>query len=240
MRKLALEIGFLPLRTLLFLLLGAGVAAGSPGTRGDFRDWSLEEAVAMLTDSPWARRETYTRLIGGIGSGLAGEKEIYSTFFVRFLSARPIREAYARITQLQAGYERLDGEAKRQFDAALEPGLNLDVADWIVVTVTFRSNDQNLELRVRQFLANQTTETSRNRAHLSTERFPQLELAAYFPPAEEIVGGRFVFPRFLRGKPVVLPEDTRVTFELDVPGFDPELRATFTVSDMMLEGKPAL
>jgi len=224
------------------LCLGSGVAEAAErrATEKDFHSWSLEEAVAVLTSSPWARQETYTRLIGGIGSGLSGEKEIYSTFFVRFLSARPVREAYARIKQLQEGYEQMSREDRRKLDSALDPGLRLDVRNWIVLTLGFRSNDQNLELRVRQFLEDQTTETMKNRARFSTARFPQLLLAAYFPPAEEIVGAKFVFPRVVEGKPVVSPEDSRVTFELDVPGFDPELRANFAVAAMLVEGKPAL
>ncbi len=214
-----------------------GIVYGDATPEKNFRKWTLEEAVGMLTDSPWARKETYTRIIGGIGSGLSGEKEIYSTFFIRDLSARPIREAYARVRQIQAGYDQMSREEKRKLDSALEPGLRLDVTRWIVMTISFRSNDPNLELRVQQFLETQTVDTMKIRAHLSTARFPQLELAAYFPPQEEVVGAKFVFPRAVDDQPVVLPEDKRLTFELDVPGFDPELRAIFTVSDMMMDGR---
>src|SRR5512135_115211 len=146
---------------------------------GNYRAWTLEQAVAVLTNSPWAHKETYTRLIGGIGSGLSGEKEIYSTFFVRFLSASPIREAYARVSQIQGGYDRMSREEQKKFDSTVEPGLKLDVRQWIVVTLSFRSNDQSLEHRVKQFLETHTTETMKGRVHLSTVRTPQLEIAAY-------------------------------------------------------------
>ena len=100
-----------------------------------YTTWTLEEAVEVLNQSPWARQETFTRVIGGIGSGILGEKEIYSTFFVRFLSARPVRQAYARVKQIKAGYDQMDRAAKRKFDAALNPGLKMDVSNWIVVAV---------------------------------------------------------------------------------------------------------
>jgi hypothetical protein len=206
----------------------------------NYHSWTLEEAVGMLTDSPWARKETYTRIIGGIGSGLSGEKEIYSTFFVRFLSAGPIREAYARVRQIQAGYDRMSREEQQKFDAAVERGLKLDVRNWIVITVGFRSNDQSLELRVKRFLESQTTETIKSRAFLSTGLVPQLEIAAYYPPREEVVGAKFVFPRRLKDRPVVAPGDHQVTFELDVPGFDPELRAIFPTAEMKVGGKLTL
>ena len=133
-------------------MLDVSGARPAAAVAGNYRNWTLEEAVGMLTNSPWARKETYTRIIGGIGSGLSGEKEIYSTFFVRFLSAGPIREAYARVSQIQGGYDQMSREEQRKFDSAIEPGLKLDVRQWIVVALSFRSNDQSLEHRVKQFL----------------------------------------------------------------------------------------
>ncbi len=194
----------------------------------------------MLTRSPWAKQETYTRIVGGIGSGLSGEKEIYSTFFVRFLSARPIREAYARVRQLQANYEKLGPDERRKLDRALEPGLNLDVSRWIVVTVGFRSNDPSLELRVRQFLEVQTAESMRPRAYISTARFPQLKLAGYFPPREDEVGAKFVFPRSVGGVAVLSGDEDTISFELDIANIEPDLRASFPVSAMIVNGAPVI
>lgn len=220
--------------------VGASRARTGAAIEGNFRGWTLEEAVAVLTDSPWARKETFTRLIGGIGSGLSGEKEIYSTFFVRFLSASPIREAYARVSQIQGGYDQMSREEQKKFDSSIEPGLRLEVRQWIVVALSFRSNDQSLELRVKQFLDTQTTETMKGRAFLSTARMPQLAISAYYPPREEVVGAKFVFPRRLKDRPVVAPGDDQVTFELDLPGFDPELRVVFPTAEMKVEGRLTL
>ncbi len=225
------------------LLLGAfsvALLAAEAPTDGNFRAWSLEQAISILTESAWARQETYTSIIGGIGSGISGEKEIYSTFFIRFLSARPIREAYARVRQLSADYDKLSKEDKLKFDQSLEPGLNMDCSRWIVVTLAFRSNDPSVELRVKQFLEFQTTENMRSRAYLSSMRFPQIVLAAYFAPRQDEIGAKFVFPRAIDGTPVVSPGDDAVAFELDVPGFNPILRAKFPVSEMVVKGKPVI
>ena len=205
-----------------------------------FRKWTLEEAVEILTDSPWARQETFTRVVGGIGSGVMGEKEIYNTFFVRFLSARPVREAYARIQQIQAGYDELDRDGRRRVDESLASVLRLDSSRWIVLTVSFRSNDSSIEQRMKEFFEVETTDSMRSKVRLSTGHFPELELAAYFPPRDEAVGAKFVFPRSVDGTPVVSPDDPHVTFEIDVPGFESDLRATFPVSGMLINGKPVL
>lgn len=205
-----------------------------------YKAWTLEEALQVLTRSPWAKQHTYTRVVGGIGSGVLGEKEIYSTFFVRILSARPVREAFARINQIQHGYDQMAADEKHDLDALISPGLEMDVSRWIILTVSFRSSDRNEELRVKQFFETQTIETIRNRAFLSTSRWGQVQASAYYPPQEDELGAKFVFPRELEGEPVISSAEDSFSFELALPGFDPELRTTFTISEMLVDKEPVL
>ncbi|MBM3789573.1 MAG: hypothetical protein FJW35_04380 [Acidobacteria bacterium] len=221
----------------LLITLGAGMSeekiAGEP-----FHQWTMAKAVGILNSSPWARHETFTRVVRGQGSGVSGEKEIYNTFYVRFLSALPIREAYARVQQIQHGYDQMPAEEKKLLDDAQTTNLQMDVSRWIVVSVSFRSNDPNEESGVRRFFQSETVQTLKNKAFLSTSQFPQVELAAYFPPREESVGAKFVFPREADGKPILTQESDRIVFELlDVPGANPRLRSTFSVQPMVVEGK---
>jgi len=229
------------MRCIIVVLLAAlpAIAAvhdQSPLKRG-FESWTRDEAVWMLNESPWARRETFTRVVGGIGSGVRGEKEILSTYFVRFLSARPIREAFVRIQQIKSGYSQMESGQKRRFDRMTRPGLNLDVSRWIVVAVAFRSNDSDQEIRFRRHMQAQTLETLKNTTSLSTRRFPELQPVAYFPPREDSVGAKFVFPRQLDGKPAVSPQDDEITFEMKTPVATPELRSIFQVQEMHIEGE---
>ena len=143
-----------------------------------------------------------------------------------------------RVHQIEERYEELEDDEKALFDEAADSSLNMDVSDWIVVAVTFRSNDPNEESSVRRFLQSQTTETLKTKAFLSTERFRQIELQAYFPPRDDSVGAKFVFPRAVKGSPMVAEEGGHVTFEfLDVPGAEPYLRSIFSVSDMVVDGE---
>lgn len=225
------------LKSTLFALLipFMAVAATSWNIREPFHQWSLDEAVEVLNDSPWASRETFTRVIRGVGSGISGEKEIYNTFYVRFLSALPIREAYARVQQIQHGYDTMTSEEKRRFEEAQLPNLDMDVSKWIVVSVTFRSNDPNEESTVRHFFQSETVETLKTKVFLCTTLCPQVELSAYFPPEEESVGAKFVFRREVDGVPVVTRECPSITLEmLDVPGTDSSLRTTFDVEPMVV------
>ena len=224
----------------IIALLSCMLAAESP-LQGPFTGWSLPEAVKILNESPWARQETFTKVVGGVGSGIRGEKEIYNTFFVRLLSSPAIRQAYARVTQIQLGYDQMDQDQQKAIDSQIARGLNLDVRQWIVVSVSFRSNDAGQESQVEQFFQSRTSDTLRTSAYLSTARFPQVALAAYYPPREQTVGAKFVFPRYLDGVPVVSAGDDELAFELlGVPGADPLLRATFSISKMVVDDELAL
>jgi len=205
----------------------------------EFCEWSVAEAVSVLNKSPWARQLTFTRIVGGVGSGVFGEKEIYSTFFIRLLSAAPIRQALVRLQQIQHGYDAMDAAARQQFDEAVERLLETDLEQWIVVSVNFRSNDPDMERTVKQFFQSQSFETIKNRVYLSTSRFPQLEISAYYPPQGDAIGAKFVFPRQIDSVPVISATDKVVTFRLDPVG-TADVVVDFTLASMKINGELVL
>jgi len=219
---------------LLFLSFGFADPVTPP--RKPIESASLEETVAVLNKSAWARQQTYTRLVGGIGSGVFGEKELYSTFFVRFLSAPPIRQALLRLAELGSGHEELD-EVRRQELAAAVRALERPSQNFIVVTVNFRSNDPDTERSMKQFFQSQTLETVKNRVYLSTVRHPNVPVVAYFPPRGDGLGARFVFPRQIDSDPVVAASDQTVSFQLDVPTSESDVVVSFPISQMVVNGE---
>ncbi len=216
-------------------MAGGNLAGHAPEP---FNMWSMNKAVQILNVSPWARQETFTRVVSGVGSGISGEKEIYNTYYVRFLSARPIREAFARIQQIHHGYDGMPIEEKMRFEKAQLPNLELNVSKWIIVSVSFRSNDPNEESSVRRFFQSETVKTMKTKAFLSTPECSQVELTAYFPPREESVGAKFVFPREVKGIPVITKDCGSITLELlELPGATSSLRAKFAVEPMIIDGE---
>ena len=118
------------------------------------------------------------------------------------------------------------------------PNLDIDVSDWIVVSISFRSNDPNEESSVRRFFERETAETLKNKAFLSTRQFSQVQIHTYFAPRDEGIGAKFIFPRTIDGTPVATAASDHITFELlDVPAARPRLRARFSIEDMVVDGK---
>lgn len=193
------------------------------------KSMSGQEAVELLNDSPWSRQLTVTRVVQGVGSGEYGEKEIFSRYYVRVLSAAPVRHAYSKVLETFEAGSSPDTARNRAIEA-FNPG------EFIVLAVAFRSNQPDIENEVLNVLRSQTVETMKNRAFLSTSRFPQLELAAYYPPSEPAVGAQFVFPRAVNGKEVISTGDSSFAFELDMPGrrYIPDLRVTFPISEELV------
>ena len=187
---------------------------------------SHEEAIRVLNQSPWARRQTEASVVEGVGSGLYGEKEIFNRYFVRLASAEPIRDAYRTINDL------LQGETPAQETASGNGDILGELPeDYLVFVVTFRSNDPEREREVQRMLEAQTTNTLRTRAYLSTKPFPQLEIETYFRPLETAVGAKFVFPKRVEGQPIVLEDEESFVFEVDFPEESPDLRVTFPVTE---------
>ena len=224
--KLQLPVN-LQLLVLLLLFVPGIVPGMSQEEESSSDEIELADPLDVLNKSPWARQQTTTRVVSGVGSGEYGEREIFSRYYVRILSAQPVREAYEKVRGL------LENSVKGSNDFDFS---TLNNPLYVVIGVAFRSNQPDLESEVLNTFRAQTVETLQNRAFLSTPSFPQLRPVAYRKPIEPAVGAQFVFPRIVDGVSVISKEDESFAFELDLPGDNdiPELRVTFPVSDELL------
>ena len=97
-----------------------------------------------------------TRVISGVGSGISGEKEIYNTFYIRFLSARPVREAYARIQQINHGYDEDVARSKRGDSRQLSLPILISMPPVDCGFGKLPLDDPNEESSVRRFFQSET------------------------------------------------------------------------------------
>jgi hypothetical protein len=219
---------------LITLLLTSALLAQGKFIEKPFTEWKKNEVFKVLNDSPWARQQTHAHQIAGKGSGIGGEKEIYSQYTVRFFTALPIREAYVRISQLMNNYDQASAEEKRAIDQRFSKPLSMDISEQIIIAAEFAGNDPEKRMGIDRQLKQMTVEEFKQSVYLISDRLGRVQLIAYYPPAPDGTGLKFVFPRTVDGKPVIAPEDKNVTFQWY---FWDTVQMTWKVKDLMYKGQ---
>jgi hypothetical protein len=212
-------------------------------------DWSREEAENILTDSPWAKTQTdtettqklYSRtsdsnlstdsVTAGTTARLsrgAVNQNIDIRFRVRFFSARPVRQALARIIELERKpnaevLTRLRGFAETKSHSS------------IIITITFESNEPAYLGATMRAFNSATTAVLSSKTYLERSDGKRIFLEQYVPPGKDGFGARFIFPRLVDGPPFLTPNSGELRFHTEYPGLEIDRR--FKVADMLLKGE---
>ena len=149
-------------------------------------------------------------------------------YHVRFLSAKPIRQAFARMIELQ---DKNNKGVREQ----LAPFVERDFSDFIVVAVTFDSSDNRLAGPAFQAFSSATTGTLKNQAYLERSDGQRLFVMDYKPPISDGLGAKFVFARQVDGQPF-LTEAGDVRFFAQLSD-KITLNTKYKLQDMIYEGK---
>ena len=218
-------------------------------------DWNQKEAQKMLEDSPWAKvqKETDTsegffsptsaKGVNGAGATAnddsraaqgATNQSTNMTYYVRFFSARPIREALARLTELN----------NKGMDAATIKGIHEGFAEIkspnsIIVTVSYKGGpgaDQRTINPVMQAFNSAVTATLKNKTYLQRSDGKQLFLEEYVPPGKDGFGARFIFLRMPEEKLFVDSNTKEIRFYSELSS-SIKIDRRFKVADMMYQGE---
>lgn len=232
---------FLVLLTLSVLLLGvAAQKKMKPWT-----EWNLKEAQKMLDDSAWGQtqRETNTSEMfynpttnrgGGRSESRdsqgATNQAVNVNYHIRFLSAKPIRQAFARSIILQ------QKTPNAQLEEQLKAFAEQKSSEWVVVAVSFDSTDQRFSGSAMQLLNSANTGILQNNTYLEVKDGKRLFLKEYRAPINDGMGAKFIFPRMAEGKPFVTEESGYVRFYTEF-NKDLKLNMRFKVQDMMYDGQ---
>lgn len=227
------------------LLLLLCVIAGAPTVHGQngsaqWTEWSKKDAEKLLTSSPWAQSQVETDLTemfytptsprGGAPNASsraqqgAFNQEVNLTYHIRFFSARPIRQALARLYQIQ---EKPEGEALK----GLNDFANAVASNVIIVTVTAESAEKRVLGKVMQSFDSAITATLKNNVFLERGDGARIFLQEYVRPGKDGFGARFIFPRFVDGRPFLNADSGNLRFYAE---FAPNLKLNmrFSVSQM--------
>lgn len=219
-------------------------------------EWSEKEAAKILNDSPWGqtqvegktetpspssaitavtapRRDTERVMSSGDANRIeSGQPKTDTTvrYRARFLSAKPVRSAFARLLLLQKA------EADENLSAQLQGFVDRDFSDYVVVVVTAEAADARMAGPAMRIFTTATTELLKDKVYLERKDGKRLELADYRPPGPDGMGAKFVFMRNLEGQPFLTADSDNVRFFAQLTD-KTKLNVRYRVSDMIYDGK---
>jgi hypothetical protein len=214
-----------------------------------FTQWSEQEAMKILSESPWARTQTVMAGVLGGGQQQSNSSRIKDIprvqspgsnsgaalsqagvsfgagdsvpLFVRWHSSARIRQALGRLGQLQQNVP--EAEVRKFAEAPMED---------YQIAVTGPLVDAFNQLSLASFQEKTFLTSKKNKAK-------KIALKKYEAPKDRQDGvAMFSFPRLLDGKPALNPEDDEVEFVAQANKIN--LKASFKLAKMMNDGKPDL
>jgi hypothetical protein len=208
-------------------------------------EWSEKETLKMLNDSPWGQTQADTNTSemfysptsqGRIGSrpldtsGDRNSQGAYNqsavlNYHIRFLTARPMRQAIARRAQM----------ANPQLSEQLAAFAEQKSDQYIVVAVDYDSSDRRMSGNALQLFGGLNTGALKNGTYLELRSGKRVFLQQYMSPIADGMGAKFVFPRLVDGQPFITEDAGYVRFYSEISKtFKLDMR--FKTKDMLYDG----
>lgn len=210
--------------------------------------WTTKDAEKILKDSPWAKIQVetdtsemfykptsnpnITRNAPNANARLeegATNQETHVKYGIRFFSARPIRQAFARSIELQKKLDDASIQRLHQF-AEMESPLS------IIVAVTVESTDKRALGKVMQQLNSAGANSLKNNTYLERSDGKRLFIQEYVAPGPDGFGARFIFLRKPDEQEFITADTREVRFVSEFAE-GRKLNMRFKVADMMYNGK---
>jgi hypothetical protein len=222
---------------LTICLTAAGSVFGQKKLK-PWKEWSKTDAQKVLNDSGWAHLQVDQDFVEPTPLTRPPDPSIDTrlrqndgmTYGIRFFSARPVRQAFVRMIQLQKTDLAPDVVSR------LNTFAEVASEDSIIIAVTIENPDANMLGKAMQIVRNATTVEIKNRTYLERGDGKRVFLEEYRSPGSDGFGARFIFPRMVDGKPFLDTDVTSVRFVSELAS-SIKLNMTYKVKDMMLDGK---
>jgi hypothetical protein len=243
------------MRRILFTcsLLVLLTATASAQKSKPWTEWTVKDAQKVLTDSAWAQTQTeltdapptsggaVTKTQSSKAATLeAAEKtesaekkqnaSLSTNYHVAFLTAKPVRQAFIRMIELQRP------EMPAEKVAELRTFVDRDFGDYVVVTLLLDGTDMKRLGPAKQEISGADPEALKTSAYLERKDGKRLSLMDYRPPSQDGMGAKFIFPRKSDGQPFIDASsgELRVIIQL---GKSVKVNRRFKVAEMMYDGK---
>lgn len=207
-------------KSAIIFLLVAMLSVGATAQKQfkPWTEWNKNEVEKILNNSPWGQTQvetdtsemffTPTTQTGGGDSASRREQGATNQattihFRIRWLSAKPIREALVRQEQLTSG--KISDQLRFFADGQSYTR--------IVIAVTFEASDQRFGGKVMEAFRSANMGVLKNNTYLELKDGRRVFLQQYVPPQENILGAAlFVFPRGAEGRPLLTGDTFSVRF----------------------------
>lgn len=223
----------------VFLVCSA--IASAQWNKKPYGEWSPKDAQKVLNDSPWGQTQAFADMSNKFSTGpgrttTSSQTEEASTdylnFRIRFLSAKPIRQALSRVMEEQNKNE-LDPQTAARLKGFVEAGF----AEHIIISVMVDSRDHKGQLpQAQSLLRSRSASELKNNSYLVTKGGQRVFLQEYYPLSSDGLGAKFVFPRLVDGKLFITEETGEVMFFSELSS-QYTLRMRFRIKDMIYDGK---
>ncbi len=160
----------------------------------------------------------------------AVNQEVNIAYRICFLSARPIRQAFAKM--ILSSQQKMDEQLVNRLQSFVER----DFSPYIVIAVSVNANDERFSGPIMRAINSATAATLKNSAYLERQDGKRLFLTGYLAPIPDGLGAKFIFPRWVDGEPFLSLKSENVRFVAEFSD-SIKLNMRFKVSDMMFEDK---
>ena len=230
------------------IALAIGTVASAQKEMKPWTEWNAKEAAKILNDSAWGQTQLetvetteQTSAVTNTGSSrnmtprdasqpAPGSINSYIKYFIRFLSARPIRQAVAR--KLQIEQPTMDPQKAERLNSWVDLSSN----EYIVIAVSAEAKDKTLGGGAAQAFLAANLESLKAVTYIERKDGQRLLLTSFKAPGGDGLGAMFVFPRMLNNQPFIGADSGQVRFFSQL-GKKIKLEARFKVSDMVYNGK---
>ncbi len=231
----------------LLCIFALAVAVQAQKKYKPWMEWSEKDVNKMLNDSPWGQTQTETNTsemffspttssgrAGTSSSGSSNDRNangalnqaVNLNLRIRFLSAKPIREAFAKQVMLK----------NPQMTEQLKQFAEQTSTEWIVVAVDYDSTDRRLSGPAMQAFAAANPGQLKTNTYLETKDGKRIFLDKYMQPGNDGMGAKFIFPRKLNGEPFISAESGFIRFYSEITS-TLKLNMRFKIADMMYNEK---
>ena len=243
---------------ILLMICGLVAIVSAQKAAKPWTEWDAKEVKKTLDNSGWGQVQTETNTsemtysptaTASSGSKRGMEEGVTNqatsmNYHIRFLSAKPIRQAVIRNVELTQKKPASD-QQKAFID-------NKVFEQYIVVSVVFDGADGRASGRDIQAFGSANVGVLKNQTFLERKDGKRLFLTDYRPPGNDGLGAKFFFARMDDGKPFITTETGSVRFYSEVPSAPrPDTNTTgssgtttvlklnmrFKTADMMFDGR---